>query len=136
MLGVCAGHISRCAPRGSMRGARERVMEQSVIVEAVRRIPPHRAAMGRVLAVLDDPGSSASDVARAATPDAGFCARLLRFANSAYFGLSGQVGSVERAVATVGSSVVRSLAVSTAAGLLGNDEVLPDGFWVHCAAVG
>jgi putative nucleotidyltransferase with HDIG domain len=86
--------------------------------------------------VLDDPTKGAADVAAAIAPDAGLCARILHLANSPYFGSAGRVSSLERAVVTVGSSVVRSLAISTAAGLLGDGARVPEGFWVHSGAVG
>jgi putative nucleotidyltransferase with HDIG domain len=111
-------------------------MQESELVAALRRLPLRPSSVTRVLAVLDDRSKGAADVARAVAPDAGLCARILRLANSPYFGASGRVASIDRAVVTVGSSVVRSLAVSTAAGLLGDGSRVPDGFWRHSGAVG
>jgi putative nucleotidyltransferase with HDIG domain len=110
-------------------------MEQSVLIDELRRLPLHQTSVVRVLSVLDDPNRGAADVAAAVSPDAGLCARLLRFANSAYFTASGRVGSVEGAVVTLGSSVVRALAISAAAGLLGDSSTVPDRFWAHSGAV-
>jgi putative nucleotidyltransferase with HDIG domain len=110
-------------------------MERSVLIDELRRLPLHQTSVVRVLSVLDDPNRGAADVAAAVSPDAGLCARLLRFANSAYFAASGRVGSVEGAVVTLGSSVVRALAISAAAGLLGDSSNVPDRFWAHSGSV-
>jgi putative nucleotidyltransferase with HDIG domain len=85
--------------------------------------------------VLDDPSKSAADVAHSLEIDPSLCVRVLHLANSPYFGLSGKVGSVERAVVALGNSVIRSLAVSTAAGLFAErSDNMPAGFWGHSVA--
>jgi len=90
----------------------------------------------QVLVVLDDPKSNAHDIASSLQSDPSLCARVLHLATAPYFGLSGKVGSVERAVVALGASVVRSMAVSTAAGVLGERaEEMPPGFWRHSISV-
>ncbi|HET9730929.1 MAG TPA: HDOD domain-containing protein, partial [Acidimicrobiia bacterium] len=110
-------------------------MRTTEVLEELRRLPLRPTAVTRVLAILDHPSASAEDVATALQADPSLTARLLQLANSAYFGLSGKIGSVERAVVALGRSVIRSLAVSTAAGLFGDDHAMPDGFWSHSVAV-
>jgi putative nucleotidyltransferase with HDIG domain len=114
---------------------RQQVQEPELVSE-LRRLPLRPSSVTRVIAVLDDPSKGAADVARAVAPDASLCARILHLANSPYFGSSGRVSSLDRAVVTVGASVVRSLAVSTAAGLLGEGSRVPEDFWAHSGAVG
>jgi putative nucleotidyltransferase with HDIG domain len=110
-------------------------VRESQLVEELRRLPLQPSSVTRVLAVLDDPALGASDVARAVAPDVGLCARILRLANSPYFGTVGRIGSIDRAVTVVGYSVVRSLAITTAAGLVGDGARVPAGFWSHSGAV-
>jgi putative nucleotidyltransferase with HDIG domain len=110
-------------------------VRESQLVEELRKLPLQPSSVTRVLAVLDDPAHGAADVARAIAPDVGLCARILRLANSPYFGAAGRVGSIDRAVMTVGFSVVRSLAITTAAGLVGDKAPVPQGFWAHSGAV-
>ena len=50
--------------------------------------------------------------------DPALCARALQLANSAYFGMSGQVTSVDQAVVNLGATAIRTLVVSTAAGVV------------------
>jgi HD-like signal output (HDOD) protein len=106
------------------------------VLEQLRRLPMRESAVSYALVVLDDPKASAHTIASALQSDPSLCARILQLANSPYFGLSGKVPSVERAVVALGASALRSLAVSTAAGMFADrPEDMPDGFWRHSVAV-
>ena len=104
------------------------------LIEELEQLPPSRAAALRVVQVVDDPDTSATDVAKAAGADPALTARILRVANSAYYGLSGRVGTPAFAVTVVGFQTVRSLAAVAAAGLAGEDD-LPPGFWERASVV-
>src|SRR4051794_32375231 len=104
------------------------------LIEELEQLPPSRAAALRVVQVVDDPDTSAADVAGAAGADPALTARILRVANSAYYGLSGRVGTPSFAVTVVGFQTVRSLAAVSAAGLAGEED-LPAGFWERAATV-
>jgi HD-like signal output (HDOD) protein len=99
----------------------------------LEQLPPARAAALRVVQIVDDPDSGAADVAAAASVDAALTARMLRMANSAYYGLSGRVASASFAVTVIGFQTVRSLAAMSAAGFV-SDGDLPPGFWPRGAA--
>lgn len=99
----------------------------------LEQLPPARAAALRVVQIVDDPDSGAADVAAAASVDAALTARMLRMANSAYYGLSGRVASASFAVTVIGFQTVRSLAAMSAAGFV-SDGDLPPGFWTRGAA--
>ena len=105
---------------------------QELLVE-LEQLPPARAAALRVVQIVDDLNSGASDVAAAASVDAALTARMLRMANSAYYGLSGRVASASFAVTVIGFQTVRSLAAMSAAGFV-SDGDLPPGFWPRGAA--
>jgi HD-like signal output (HDOD) protein len=104
------------------------------LMEELEQLPATRAAALRVVQVVDDPATGAADVAMAASADPGLTARMLRVANSAYYGLSGRVGNPVFAVTVLGFQTVRSLAALSAAGLVGADA-LPEDFWGRAAAV-
>ena len=99
----------------------------------LEQLPPARAAALRVVQVVDDPSSGAADVAAAAASDPALTTRMLRMANSAYYGLSGRVSSPSFAVTVIGFATVRSLAAVSAAGFVGDGD-LPPGFWARGAA--
>jgi HD-like signal output (HDOD) protein len=106
------------------------------VLEELQKLPLRPSAVSHALVVLDNPEASALEVANALQSDPSLCARLLHLANSPYFGLSGKVTSAERAIIALGNSVVRSLAVSTAAGMFSESpDSMPPGFWDHSIAV-
>lgn len=89
----------------------------------------------RINELVDDPDSSAEDIGRAVSQDAGLTAQLLRLANSAMFGMSRQVETVGRAVAVLGTRQVRdlTLGITAARAFTGipNDLVSMGSFWHH-----
>ena len=85
-----------------------------------------------VMRIVDDPDASAAQLARAIAPDPVLAARLLRVANSPYYGLSGRVGTLPFAVSVVGFQSVRSIAVAAAAGI-DRPDAAPAGFWEGAA---
>ncbi len=111
-------------------------MDRSALCDELRRLPMRDGVALELLTLLDAPDVSAPRVAQVLGRDAVLAARALHLANSPYFGLGGRVGSLPQAVVLLGFSVIRTLAVSTAAGLFaraGRD--VPDGFWDHSTTV-
>ena len=100
----------------------------------LEQLPASRAVALRVVQVIDDPATGAAEAAAAISADPALTARILRVANSVYYGLSGRVANPSFAITVVGFSTVRSLAVVGAAGLAGSDA-FPPGFWTRSAAV-
>ena len=68
----------------------------------------------RVKGVLDDPESCAADMARAIETDPGITARLLRMANSPFFGFAANVDTTARAVSLLGTLQIHDLTLATA----------------------
>jgi putative nucleotidyltransferase with HDIG domain len=121
-------HASIPAPRaGSGRPLVEELKEE------LEKLPASRAAALRVVQVVDDPATGAADVAKAASADPALTARILRVANSAYYGLSGRIGTPAFAVTVVGFATVRSLAALSATGL--TQAGCPPEFWERAATV-
>ena len=106
--------------------------ERHAHATAVRTVPSRAGAAAHVLMLTDDPDTGVADLAQAIGSDPAFASKTLALANSAYFGLSGRVGSLEYAISVLGFQMIRALAVSIAAGLDKPDGV-PDGFWLQAA---
>jgi putative nucleotidyltransferase with HDIG domain len=89
----------------------------------------------RVNKMVEDPSATAADIGKVISQDPALTARLLRVANSAFYGLSSQVNTVSRAVAVIGSKRVRDLvlATSTISAFEGipNKLVSMENFWRH-----
>jgi len=69
---------------------------------AVRRIPPLPFVTSRALALVRDPGSRRSDLARVLSLDEGMTALFLRMVNSAYYGLPRRITSLDETIGFLG----------------------------------
>jgi len=89
----------------------------------------------RINRLVENPDSSSADIARAASQDAAFTAKLLKLANSAHYGFPAAVDTVAKAVTLIGTTQVRNLALSLSAANsfagLPNDRVSMRNFWKH-----
>ncbi len=95
----------------------------------------------QIIAMVEDPRSSAGKLHKIIAHDPSLSSRILKVINSAFYGMSGQVGSVERAIVLLGLNAVKNLAVSASLGPLFRGVKLGEGFtardlWTHCIAVG
>jgi HD-like signal output (HDOD) protein len=105
------------------------------LIEELERLPAQPSVAVRTVWVADQPNSSAKDLAAALTADPALTARVLRLANSAYYGLSRRVAEVAFAVTVVGFPTVRAMAAVHASGLFEPGEnSVPDGYWEHSVA--
>lgn len=90
-----------------------------------------------LIIALHNENVSVSEVARKIELDQVIAAKLLRLANSAYYGLSNRIGSVDKAIHMLGFSTMRTLVVSV--GLSGCFKNIPNvelpAFWRHCIRV-
>ena len=96
----------------------------------------------RINSLVEDPDSTTTDIAKAVSQDPSFTVRLLRVANSPLYGFSSTIDTVSKAVAIIGTSQIRNLALSTSVAStfagLPNDLVSMDNFWRHslyCALI-
>lgn len=107
------------------------------LIEELERLPAQPSIAMRVVWIADDPHSSAKDLAAAIAADPSLTARLLKLANSAYYGLSGRVANVGFAVTVIGFPTVRAMAAAMASGLFdgGSGPTAPPGFWEHAVSV-
>jgi putative nucleotidyltransferase with HDIG domain len=96
----------------------------------------------RINQLIEDPDSAMSDIAHAVSQDPSFTVRMLRVANSPFYGFSSKIDTVEKAVSLIGTSHIRNLALSMSVANsfsgLPNNLVSMDDFWHHslyCALV-
>jgi putative nucleotidyltransferase with HDIG domain len=97
-------------------------------------LPTQPTTAERVLRVAADPRSDARGLAGVIETDIALTARLLRLANSPYHGVPRQVANVSSAVVLLGFQAVRALAVSSAYGLLDDEDDVQRGFWRHAVS--
>lgn len=96
----------------------------------------------RINRLVEDPNSSIAEIAKVAGQDPSFTVRLLRVANSSFYGFSSSIDTVSKAVSIIGTSQIRSLALATSVASsfdgLPNTLVSMEDFWRHslyCALV-
>lgn len=96
----------------------------------------------RVNEMVDDPRSSAADIGEIIRRDPGLTARLLRIANSPFYGFPSRIDSVPLAITVIGTRELRDLILATSAiqvfSDFPNELVSMETFWRHslgCAVI-
>jgi len=94
----------------------------------------------KLLALIDDPDMSVSQIEDILRHDAGLTANLLKLANSAYFGIPSKVGSVRQAVLILGLKRLIQMVIASCVGAIMDKPIpgydLPPGeLWRHAIAV-
>lgn len=105
------------------------------LVQGVRGLVTLPDVFVRINQLVENPDSTVADIANAVNRDPSFTVRLLRVANSPFYGFSSSIDTVSKAVSIIGTSQIRNLALSTAiansfAGLP-NSLVSMENFWRH-----
>ncbi len=94
----------------------------------------------RVVEAINNPENSLMDIARVVKADASIAARILKLANSSFFGYSQKILSISHALGIIGTDQLRSLVISTV--LISRFKGIPEdlvsmkSFWSHSIACG
>ncbi|MDR2876740.1 MAG: HDOD domain-containing protein [Chromatiales bacterium] len=83
-----------------------------LIKGSLRLISPPQILL-KLNRILDDPRCSAAMLARIVATDPGLTARLLRLANSPFYGFPSRIDSIERALTVIGMNALRNLVLAT-----------------------
>jgi len=126
-----------------MLSAPKRTSEASELdrlLEGFQDIPTIPEVLIRIWQLLDDPRSSARDLEEVVALEPPLAAKVLRLANSPYYGGRGRIRDVRMAITTLGFDTLRNLAVclsvaSRLVGRPGEDRVLDHKeLWRHSVA--
>lgn len=82
------------------------------IYSKIDELPTLPSTVTRLLTLFEDKRSNASVITELIQKDPALAAKILKVANSAYYGFSQKISDLERAVALLGFNMVKSLAVS------------------------
>lgn len=113
-------------------------------VEAAIREISHIATLPeitvRIIELVEDPRSTAQDLHKVISQDPALCSRILKVVNSSFYGLPGQIGSINRAIVMLGLNAVKNIAIAASLVKLFRGGELTQGFsakmlWDHCSAV-
>jgi putative nucleotidyltransferase with HDIG domain len=115
-------------------------VEVEAIASLLKSFPSMPGAAVKLLALIDDPDMSVSQIEAILRHDAGLTANLLKLANSAYFGIPTKVGSVRQAVLILGLRRLIQMVIASCVGAIMDKPIpgydLPPGeLWRHAIAV-
>lgn len=116
-------------------------MSAEALVSKIQDLPSLPDVVMRVYQMADDPQMNAQKIGAMIYKDQALTARALRMVNSAYFGLSRRIASIEEAVIVLGAQAIKNLALLAATyplmqkTLNGYTED-KDGLWKHALATG
>jgi putative nucleotidyltransferase with HDIG domain len=79
------------------------------LLRKVGNLPPLPAVAQKALALIRDENSNMADIANVLSLDQAMTSLVLRWANSAYYGLSFPISTVQQAVTYLGQNTVQSL---------------------------
>jgi HD-like signal output (HDOD) protein len=113
------------------------------VKDAVRRISTIATlpeVVAKIVSIVEDPKSSAAQLHKIVSHDPALVTRVLKVVNSAFYGLPGQIGSIERAIVLLGLNAVKNIAVAASLGQLFRGVKLCEGYtakdlWTHSIAV-
>jgi len=112
---------------------------EQVVNEAIREIS-HIATLPeitlKIVELVEDPRSTAQDLHRIIANDPALCSRILKVVNSSFYGLPGQIGSINRAIVMLGLNAVKNIAIAASLAKLFRGGDLTPNFsarllWTH-----
>jgi len=125
-------------PTATLIDPRVFVAETLKKVTSIATLPEVTA---KIIRTVEDPRSSAANLHKIISHDPALVARILKVVNSAFYGLPGQIASIERAIVLLGLNAVKNIAVAASLGQLFRGVKMCEGFtakdlWTHCVEVG
>ena len=115
---------------------------QPVVAEAIQGIS-HIATLPettlKIIELVEDPASTAQDLHKVVSYDPALSTRILKVVNSAFYGLPGQIGSINRAIVLLGLNAVKNIAIAASlAKLFRGGDLCPQfnakDLWRHSVA--
>jgi putative nucleotidyltransferase with HDIG domain len=124
--------------------AAETATREQTVQTAIREIS-HIATLPeitlKIVSIVEDPNSTAQDLHAVISKDPALCTRILKVVNSAFYGLPGQIGSINRAIVLLGLNAVKNIAIAASLSKMFKGGQLTPTFsakdlWTHSLSVG
>ncbi len=117
-----------------MSGLSDRVAAKRE-VRRIKNLPTVPGIVAKISRMVENPETSAAEVGRLITQDQVLSAKVLRMANSAFFGMSRKISSIPQALMILGFDVVKGLVLTSS--VFDMIQKSMAGLWEHsigCAA--
>ncbi|MBI9078011.1 MAG: HDOD domain-containing protein [Desulfatibacillum sp.] len=110
------------------------------IANSVRVLPPMPSVIEKARKVMDDPKANLRALGQILEKDQGIAARILRLANSPYYGMAGTVASIDRAIVVLGRKALSEILSMAAMSVFAGRDYVGYGLtgeemWWHTIAV-
>ncbi len=111
------------------------------ITQSIIGLPTLPTVITQMIGLIDNPKTSAKDVASLISTDQALTAKILKLANSAFYGFPREISTVNHAVVVLGFETVKSLGLSVSvlerfAGGRGETDFDRQKFWEHSIGCG
>jgi len=109
-----------------------------LILQKIKDLPPLPVAVQKLIEVMGQDTSSADDISQVLNSDQAMAGKVLKLVNSSFYGVSGEISTVSRAVVILGISAINNLATGMGVAKIlakagGNDFQMK--FWEHSITV-
>ena len=84
----------------------------SQLLQEARDLPPIPQAVQRALTLIYNPESNASELAAILSTDQALAAKVLRWANSAYYGIENRIVTIQQAIVVLGMNILQELVLT------------------------
>lgn len=121
---------------------KKRAKAERIVEPAIREIS-HIATLPevtvKIMDLIDDPNATAQDLNQVIQNDPALGARILKVVNSAFYGVPGQVGSINRAIVLLGLNAIKNIAIAASLTKLFRSGKITESFsakdlWLHSTA--
>jgi len=124
------------SPVKDIRTRRRITALKAKILRSLVNLPPMPHIILKAREILADPDSSLRDLARVIEIDQALVAKVLTLANSAYYGVSGMVSSIQHASVLLGQkTLAQMITISASSMLLSKNlrgyDIAPGDMWQH-----
>jgi len=114
----------------------DRIRAKNIIIDKVRSLPTLPDMIHKVLAIVGDEATSAKKLGSLIAYDQAISSRLLKVANSAYYGFMGEIATVQHAIVILGFKEVKSLVLGitvfdTMKESGTKTSLIQEDFWIH-----
>lgn len=112
------------------------------VLVMVKHVPPYPKVAQRVMELLEDPNTTASQLAEVIQFDSAITANVLKICNSAYFGLTQKMSSLDEGLVVIGHNILKDIIITSCSAKFYKGDVaagydLEQGeLWKHSVACG